>query len=167
MAHLNENAVKHITEICDRHAGEKTPLIMILNDIQNEYGYIPLEVQQIVSDKTGISVAEIYGVVTFYSFFSLVPNGKYVIGVCLGTACYVKGAQQVIDKILRNSRYRRRTDDGRRSVHHRRSSLHRSLRYRARRYDQRKSLSQSVRRYGSRHNRGIPRGGSVIGINQN
>lgn len=98
MAHLNENAVKHITEICDRHAGEKTPLIMILNDIQNEYGYIPLEVQQIVSDKTGISVAEIYGVVTFYSFFSLVPNGKYVIGVCLGTACYVKGAQQVIDK---------------------------------------------------------------------
>ena len=98
MAHLNENAVKHITEICDRHAGEKTPLIMILNDIQNEYGYIPLEVQQIVSDKTGISVAEIYGGVTFYSFFSLVPNGKYVIGVCLGTACYVKGAQQVIDK---------------------------------------------------------------------
>ena len=98
MAHLNENAVKHITEICDRHAGEKTPLIMILNDIQNEYGYIPLEVQQIVSDKPGISVAEIYGVVTFYSFFSLVPNGKYVIGVCLGTACYVKGAQQVIDK---------------------------------------------------------------------
>ena len=98
MAHLNENAVKHITEICDRHAGEKTPLIMILNDIQNEYGYIPLEVQQIVSDKTGISVAEIYGVVTFYSFFSLVPNGKYAIGVCLGTACYVKGAQQVIDK---------------------------------------------------------------------
>ena len=98
MAHLNENAVKHITEICDIHAGEKTPLIMILNDIQNEYGYIPLEVQQIVSDKTGISVAEIYGVVTFYSFFSLVPNGKYVIGVCLGTACYVKGAQQVIDK---------------------------------------------------------------------
>ncbi len=98
MSHLNESAVNHITEICDRHSGEKTPLIMILNDIQNEYGYIPLEVQQIVSDKTGISVAEIYGVVTFYSFFSLVPNGKYVIGVCLGTACYVKGAQQVIDK---------------------------------------------------------------------
>ena len=98
MAHLNENVVKHITEICDRHAGEKTPLIMILNDIQNEYGYIPLEVQQIVSDKTGISVAEIYGVVTFYSFFTLKPSGKYVIGCCLGTACYVKGAQQVIDE---------------------------------------------------------------------
>jgi len=98
MAHISENAVKMICEICDRHANEKTPLMMILSDIQNEYGYIPLEVQEIVSKKTGISVAEIYGVVTFYSFFSLVPNGKYVIGCCLGTACYVKGAQQVIDK---------------------------------------------------------------------
>ena len=59
---------------------------MILSDIQNEYGYIPLEVQQIVSQKTGISVAESYGVVTFYSFFSLEPKGKYVISCCLGTA---------------------------------------------------------------------------------
>ena len=71
---------------------------MILSDIQNEYGYIPLEVQELVSKLTGVSVAEIYGVVTFYSFFSLKPKGKYVVGVCLGTACYVKGAQQVIDK---------------------------------------------------------------------
>ena len=54
--------------------------------------------QEIVSDRTGIAVAEIYVVVTFYSFFSLTPKGKYVIGCCLGTACYVKGAQQVIDK---------------------------------------------------------------------
>ncbi len=98
MAHLSEAAVKQINEICDRHANERTPLIMILSDIQKEYGYVPLEVQEIVSAKTGISVAEIYGVVTFYSFFSLQPNGKYVIGCCLGTACYVKGAQQIIDK---------------------------------------------------------------------
>ena len=98
MAHLSEAAVVKITEICDRYAGEKTPLMMILSDIQNEYGYIPLEVQELVSAKTGVSVADIYGVVTFYSFFSLEPKGKYVIGVCLGTACYVKGAQQVLDK---------------------------------------------------------------------
>lgn len=98
MAHLQETAVKRINEICDRHVGEKTPLMMILSDIQKEFGYIPLEVQEIVSEKTGISVAEIYGVVTFYSFFSLKPKGKYVIGCCLGTACYVKGAQQIIDK---------------------------------------------------------------------
>jgi NADH-quinone oxidoreductase subunit E/NADP-reducing hydrogenase subunit HndA len=98
MSGLNAAAVKQIEEICGRYRDEKTPLMMILSDIQNEYGYIPLEVQEIVSRETGISVAEIYGVVTFYSFFSLTPKGKYVIGCCLGTACYVKGAQNVIDK---------------------------------------------------------------------
>ena len=98
MAHLQEAAVKQINAICDRYANETTPLIMILSDIQKDYVYIPLEVQEIVSARTGISVAEIYGVVTFYSFFSLEPKGKYIIGCCLGTACYVKGAQQVIDK---------------------------------------------------------------------
>lgn len=98
MAQLSEAAVAKIREICKRYADEPTPLMMILSDIQKEYGYIPLEVQEIVSAETGVSVAEIYGVVTFYSFFSLQPKGKYIIGCCLGTACYVKGAQQVIDK---------------------------------------------------------------------
>ena len=98
MGRINSKAVRQIEEICDRYKDEKTPLMMILSDIQNEYGYIPLDVQEIVSRKTGISVAEIYGVVTFYSFFSLEPKGRFVIGCCLGTACYVKGAQQVIDK---------------------------------------------------------------------
>ena len=98
MSNLQATAVAKIEEICDRYTEEKTPLMLILSDIQNEYGYIPLDVQEIVSKKTGISVAEIYGVVTFYSFFSLTPKGKYVIGCCLGTACYVKGAQNVIDK---------------------------------------------------------------------
>ena len=98
MAHLQGAAVEKINKICDRYVDEATPLMMILSDIQKEYGYIPLEVQEIVSARTGISVAEIYGVVTFYSFFSLKPKGKYVIGCCLGTACYVKGAQGVVDK---------------------------------------------------------------------
>ena len=98
MGKLQAAAESKIREICGRYRDEKTPLMMILSDIQNEYGYIPLEVQEVVSEETGISVAEIYGVVTFYSFFSLTPKGKYVIGCCLGTACYVKGGQQVIDK---------------------------------------------------------------------
>lgn len=98
MSHLQENAVLKIEAICDKYSGENTPLIMILSEIQKEFGYIPLEVQEIVSAKTGISVAEIYGVVTFYSFFSLIPKGKYVIGCCFGTACYVKGAKQIIDQ---------------------------------------------------------------------
>ena len=98
MARLQDAAVKQITEIVNRYKDEGTPLMMILSDIQKEYGYIPLEVQELVSDLTGIPVSEIYGVVTFYSFFSLTPKGKYVVGVCLGTACYVKGSQLVLDK---------------------------------------------------------------------
>ena len=114
MTHLSEAAVAQITEICDRYAQEKTPLMMILSAIQKEYGYIPLEVQELVSEKTGISVAEIYGVVTFYSYFSLKPKGKYVIGCCLGTACYVKGAQQIVDKFseLLNIAPGETSDDG-------------------------------------------------------
>ena len=98
MAHLQAHAKKQIIEIISRYKDERTPLMMILSDIQKEFGYIPLEVQELVSEEIGVPVAEIYGVVTFYSFFSLTPKGKYVIGVCLGTACYVKGSQQVIDK---------------------------------------------------------------------
>ena len=98
MAKLQPQAVKLITEIVERYKNEPTPTMMILEDIQKEYGYIPLEVQELVSKLTGVPVSEIYGVVTFYSFFSMVPKGKYVIGVCLGTACYVKGAQLVLDK---------------------------------------------------------------------
>ena len=98
MAHLQSSAVAKINEIVNRYKDEPTPLMMILEDVQREYGYIPLDVQELISDLTGIPVSEIYGVVTFYSFFSLTPKGKYVIGVCLGTACYVKGAQLVLDK---------------------------------------------------------------------
>lgn len=98
MGKIQEKAYKKIVEICNTYKNEPTPLMPILSAIQNEFGYIPLDVQEIVSREIGIPVAEIYGVVTFYSFFSLKPKGKYVIGVCLGTACYVKGSQQVIDK---------------------------------------------------------------------
>ena len=98
MAKLQEHAVKQITEIVGRYKDEATPMMLILSDIQKEYGYIPLEVQELVSELTGTPVSDIYGVVTFYSFFSLTPKGKYVVGVCLGTACYVKGSQLVLDK---------------------------------------------------------------------
>lgn len=95
---LSSTSVKRIHEIINEYRQFKTPLMMILSKVQNEFGYIPLEVQEIISKELDIPVATIYGVVTFYSFFSLKPKGKVVIGVCLGTACYVKGSQQVIDK---------------------------------------------------------------------
>ncbi len=114
MGRLSMVAQKQINEIISRYKDEETPLMLILSDIQKEYGYIPLEVQELVSEKTGIPVAEIYGVVTFYSYFSLEPKGKYVIGVCLGTACYVKGSQMVIDKFaeLLNIKPGQTTEDG-------------------------------------------------------
>ena len=114
MAKLQAHAVKQITDIVNRYKDEETPLMVILEAIQTEYGYIPLEVQELVSSLTGIPVAEIYGVVTFYSFFSLTPKGKYIIGVCLGTACYVKGSQLVLDKFceLLGIKPGQTTDDG-------------------------------------------------------
>ena len=87
-----------VRAICASVKDEPSPLMIVLSAIQKKYGYIPLEVQEVVSQEMGIPVAEIYGVVTFYGFFSLNSKGKYVIGICLGTACYVKQSQLVLDK---------------------------------------------------------------------
>ena len=95
---LRKEAVDMIEEICSRYKNEPSPLMLVLSDVQKEYGYIPLEVQEIISQELDVPVSDIYGVVTFYSFFSLTPKGRYVIGVCIGTACYVKGGQNVLDK---------------------------------------------------------------------
>ena len=74
-------------------------LIPVLHGAQEIYGYLPIEVQKIISDGLDISLTEIYGVVTFYTQFSLVPKGEYKIGVCLGTACYVKGSGEILERI--------------------------------------------------------------------
>ena len=78
----------------------KDNLIQILNDVQEHYGYVPMWVQEELSEFLSIPMAEIYGVVTFYSRFSLKPKGKYNISVCLGTACFVKGSQKIMDRLL-------------------------------------------------------------------
>jgi NADH:ubiquinone oxidoreductase subunit E len=74
-------------------------LMQVLQEAQNIFGYLPLPVQRAVAIGLDVSVAEVYGVVTFYSFFSLVPKGEYVVSICMGTACYVKGSQSILDKI--------------------------------------------------------------------
>ncbi len=78
----------------------KDNLIQILNEVQEHYGYVPMDVQKDISEFLSIPMAEIYGVVTFYSRFSLKPKGKYNISVCLGTACFVKGSQKIMDRLL-------------------------------------------------------------------
>lgn len=74
----------------------KDPLIEILHQAQEIFGYLPFEVQQFVADELSLPIAEVYGVVTFYNYFSMQQQGKYVINVCTGTACYVKGAPRLI-----------------------------------------------------------------------
>jgi len=74
-------------------------LLPVLHEAQEIYGYLPIEVQQMVADGLGISLSEVYGVATFYSRFSLTPKGKHKISVCLGTACYVKGADKVLAEV--------------------------------------------------------------------
>ncbi len=73
-------------------------LIPVLHQAQEIYGYLPIEVQTMIADGLGVPLAEVYGVVTFYTQFSLNPKGEYKIGVCLGTACYVKGSGDILDK---------------------------------------------------------------------
>ena len=75
------------------------PLMPILHEAQRIFSCIPVEVQKIVSEETGIPIAEINGVVTFYSSFTLHPKGKHIVGVCLGTPCYVRGAQIILDSV--------------------------------------------------------------------
>lgn len=79
--------------------GRRGAMMPALQKAQNIYGYLPIEVQKIVADELDLRLEEIYGVVTFYSQFSLNPKGRYKISVCLGTACYVKGAGDILDKI--------------------------------------------------------------------
>lgn len=74
-------------------------LMQTLQKAQDIFGYLPLEVQQFISDETNIPLADIYGVVTFYTQFTVEEKGKHRIGVCLGTACYVKGSQEIMDKL--------------------------------------------------------------------
>ena len=86
-------------EVIAKYKDTQGALIPVLHEAQEIFGYLPLEVQKKISEGLGVPMSEIYGVVTFYTQFSINPKGKYKIGVCLGTACYVKGSGDIIEKI--------------------------------------------------------------------
>ena len=88
-----------LERIIAEHKGEPGSLIQILQKAQDLFGYLPMEVQEAVADGLELPLAEVYGVVTFYSYFSMEPRGKHVIRVCMGTACYVRGGQDVLDEM--------------------------------------------------------------------
>ena len=82
-----------------RHKEDPGAVMPVLQEAQEIYGYLPIEVQTMVAEGLGVSLEEVYGVSTFYSQFALSPKGKYNISVCLGTACYVKGSGDILNKI--------------------------------------------------------------------
>ncbi|MDD2595013.1 MAG: NADH-quinone oxidoreductase subunit NuoE [Bacteroidales bacterium] len=89
---------KQIKDICDSFNNEPGELINVLHKTQGVFGYLPEDVQREVAQNLNIPVAKVYGVVTFYSFFTMKPKGEHAISLCLGTACYVRGAELVLDE---------------------------------------------------------------------
>lgn len=95
---VNENE-KKLLSIIEKYKNTRGGLIPVLHEAQEIYGYLPLDVQKTIATGLNVPLTEIYGVITFYTQFSLKPKGKYNIQVCLGTACYVKGASKIMDKL--------------------------------------------------------------------
>ena len=87
-----------LKEAIEQHKNQKGALMPVIQAAQSIYGYMPEEVQKMVAEGMGVSLSEIYGIVTFYSQFSLTPKGKYKITICMGTACYVIGAGQILER---------------------------------------------------------------------
>lgn len=98
---LSERRIDEIKTICRTHHNDPGELINILHDTQNKLGYLPKQVQELIALELGIPASRVYGVVSFYSFFTMTPKGKYPISVCMGTACYVRGGEKVLDEFKR------------------------------------------------------------------
>ena len=96
---IDKEKMEKLEEIINEHKTQDGALIPVLHEAQELFGYLPEEVQQKIADGLGVSLAEVYGVATFYSRFTLTPKGKYNIQLCLGTACYVKGADKILLKL--------------------------------------------------------------------
>lgn len=93
-----------LSECIAAHRGQAGALMPVLHEAQNIYGYLPAEVQQTIAEGLNVPLAEVYGVATFYSQFSLSPKGKHQISVCLGTACYVKGSDKILEAVEKELR---------------------------------------------------------------
>jgi NADH:ubiquinone oxidoreductase 24 kD subunit len=95
---LRQEDIAKIREICASFNNDPQELINVLHNCQEHFGYLPAEVQEVISNELVVPVAKIYGVVTFYSFFTMTPKGKHPVSICMGTACYVRGAEKVLDE---------------------------------------------------------------------
>lgn len=95
---VDKRIKKEMTDILEKYSNDKDNLIQILNEVQEKYGYIPKTAQLEIANYLNIALAEVYGVITFYSRFTLEPKGKYNVSICLGTACFVKGADDLLQR---------------------------------------------------------------------
>ncbi|MDX9771409.1 MAG: NAD(P)H-dependent oxidoreductase subunit E [Tenuifilaceae bacterium] len=98
---LKKEDVVKLKEICKSFNNQPGELINVLHKAQSHFGYLPAEVQEVIAQELNVSVAKVYGVVTFYSFFTMTPKGQHPISICTGTACYVRGAEKVVDEFKR------------------------------------------------------------------
>ena len=98
---LSESKINFIKDVCKSFGNKPGEVINVLHKVQGEFGYLPAEVQELVAKELGIPVSRVYGIVSFYSFFTMTPKGEHPISVCLGTACYVRGAEKVLDELKR------------------------------------------------------------------
>lgn len=95
----NEEMFQELDEFIDSLNCDAKELIAILHRAQEIFGYLPMVVQTHIAKKVGVNVSKVYGVVSFYSFFSMVPKGEYVISICLGTACFVRGSDKILERV--------------------------------------------------------------------
>lgn len=95
------NIVAQVEAICDKFGNDPGELINILHEAQGIQGYLPEEMQRVIAARLGIPASKVYGVVTFYTFFTMTPKGRYPISVCMGTACYVRGAEKLLEELKR------------------------------------------------------------------
>ena len=95
-----QEQMARLGEIIRARKGQKGALMTTLQEAQSLFGHVSKDVQQVIAEGLGVTLSEVYGVATFYSQFSLEPRGKYVVGVCMGTACYVKGAKAILDRFV-------------------------------------------------------------------
>jgi NADH-quinone oxidoreductase subunit E/NADP-reducing hydrogenase subunit HndA len=99
---LRKEDIDKIREICNSFQNDPQELINVLHKCQENFGYLPAEVQEVVAENLQVPVAKIYGVITFYSFFTMTPKGKHPVSICMGTACYVRGAEKVLEEFKKN-----------------------------------------------------------------
>ena len=93
--------LKKVDEIIGRHKNKPGGLIPVLEEVQGVLGFLPIPIQEIIAEGLGLPKAQVFGVVTFYSFFTMVPRGKHTCRVCLGTACYVRGGKVIAETLRR------------------------------------------------------------------